>query len=171
MKYYYENNKTWRDNNYFSRFVEAEESAQYIDDLKKLINGEAVAAIQYKFAAESLVGKNLDYLQGHFSEHSEEEWGHYSQLVAALMQRFEEAEKNLIITINDAMPATNEITSFDAEYLREFFINAETEAIEAYQNFYNSIENVDKDLADIINAIISGEREHKLDFTRMVNEE
>ena len=50
---------SWKDNNTFIKMREAykeeKESYNYIDNLKKLINGEATAAIQYKFASDSMV--------------------------------------------------------------------------------------------------------------------
>jgi len=143
------------------------EGGDYLDKLKKLINAEAVAAIQYKFAADSIIGPNQSYLVEHFNEHAGEEWDHYSELVKALMEREKHADLNLNKVISDANPATKELTSFESEYLRQFFIEAEEGAIKAYQAFYNEIEDKDADLADIINGIISDEREHKLDFTRM----
>ena len=135
--------------------------------MKKLINGEATAAIQYKFASDSMIGDNQSYLRSHFEEHVTEEWGHYTQLVEALMERGGEADSTLEALISSALPETEEIESFDSEYLREFFISAEKNAIKAYQKFYNSIEDEDPDLADIVSGIISDERAHKLDFERM----
>lgn len=143
------------------------EGRDYLDKLKKLINAEAVAAIQYKFAADSIIGPNQSYLVEHFNEHAGEEWDHYSELVKALMEREKHADLNLNKVISDANPATKELSSFESEDLRQFFIEAEEGAIKAYQAFYNEIEDKDPDLADIINGIISDEREHKLDFTRM----
>lgn len=162
---------SWKNDNTFIRIREAykeeRESNNYIDDLKKLINGEATAAIQYKFASDSMVGSNQSYLRSHFEEHFNEEWGHYTQLVEALMERGGEADSTLQSLISSALPETVEIDSYDSEYLREFFIDAERNAIKAYQKFYNSIEDEDPDLADIISGIISDERAHKLDFERM----
>ena len=163
---------SWKNNNTFIKMREAykeeRESVNYLEDLKKLINGEATAAIQYKFAADSMVGDNQSYLRSHFEEHVTEEWGHYTQLVEALMERGGEADSTLEALISSALPETEEIESFDSEYLREFFISAERNAIKAYQKFYNSIEDEDPDLADIVSGIISDERAHKLDFERMV---
>lgn len=165
---------SWKDNNTFVKMREAykeeKESYNYIDNLKKLINGEATAAIQYKFASDSMVGDNQSYLRSHFEEHFNEEWGHYTQLVEALMERDGEADSTLQSLISDALPETVEIDSYDSEYLREFFIDAERNAIKAYQEFYNSIEDEDPDLADIISGIISDERAHKLDFERMTKD-
>lgn len=165
---------SWKNDNTFIRIREAykeeRESNNYIDDLKKLINGEATAAIQYKFASDSMVGSNQSYLRSHFEEHFNEEWGHYTQLVEALMERGGEADSTLQSLISSALPETVEIDSYDSEYLREFFIDAERNAIKAYQKFYNSIEDEDPDLADIISGIISDERAHKLDFERMTQE-
>lgn len=165
---------SWKDNNTFVKMREAykeeKESYNYIDNLKKLINGEATAAIQYKFASDSMVGNNQSYLRSHFEEHFNEEWGHYTQLVEALMERDGEADSTLQSLISDALPETVEIDSYDSEYLREFFIDAERNAIKAYQEFYNSIEDEDPDLADIISGIISDERAHKLDFERMTKD-
>lgn len=165
---------SWKDNNTFIKMREAykeeKESYNYIDNLKKLINGEATAAIQYKFASDSMVGNNQSYLRSHFEEHFNEEWGHYTQLVEALMERDGEADSTLQSLISDALPETVEIDSYDSEYLREFFIDAERNAIKAYQEFYNSIEDEDPDLADIISGIISDERAHKLDFERMTKD-
>ena len=162
---------SWKNNNTFIKMREAykeeRESVNYLEDLKKLINGEATAAIQYKFAADSMVGDNQSYLRSHFEEHVTEEWGHYTQLVEALMERGGEADSTLEALISSALPETEEIESFDSEYLREFFISAERNAIKAYQKFYNSIEDEDPDLADIVSGIISDERAHKLDFERM----
>ena len=162
---------SWKNDNTFIRIREAykeeRESNNYIDDLKKLINGEATAAIQYKFASDSMVGSDQSYLRSHFEEHFNEEWGHYTQLVEALMERGGEADSTLQSLISSALPETVEIDSYDSEYLREFFIEAERNAIKAYQKFYNSIEDEDPDLADIISGIISDERAHKLDFERM----
>lgn len=162
---------SWKNDNTFIRIREAykeeRESNNYIDDLKKLINGEATAAIQYKFASDSMVGSDQSYLRSHFEEHFNEEWGHYTQLVEALMERGGEADSTLQSLISSALPETVEIDSYDSEYLREFFIDAERNAIKAYQKFYNSIEDEDPDLADIISGIISDERAHKLDFERM----
>lgn len=143
----------------------------YLIDLAKLANGEAVAAIQYKVAAEAILGNNQSYLGDHFSEHADEEWGHYEKLNAALMQRGSKVDGTIANMLNDALPATEELTSFDSEYLRDFFEKAEDNAIKAYQEFYDKIEEVDKDLADIINGIISDERDHKLDMTRLVSED
>ena len=163
---------SWKNNNTFIKMREAykeeRESVNYLEDLKKLINGEATAAIQYKFAADSMVGDNQSYLRSHFEEHVTEEWGHYTQLVEALMERGGEAGSTLEALISSALPETEEIESFDSEYLREFFISAEKNAIKAYQKFYNSIEDEDPDLADIVSGIISDERAHKLDFERMI---
>ena len=162
---------SWKNNNTFIKMREAykeeRESVNYLEDLKKLINGEATAAIQYKFAADSMVGDNQSYLRSHFEEHVTEEWGHYTQLVEALMERGGEADSTLEALISSALPETEEIESFDSEYLREFFISAERKAIKAYQKLYNSIEDEDPDLADIVSGIISDERAHKLDFERM----
>ena len=163
---------SWKNNNTFIKMREAykeeRESVNYLEDLKKLINGEATAAIQYKFASDSMIGDNQSYLRSHFEEHVTEEWGHYTQLVEALMERGGEADSTLEALISSALPETEEIESFDSEYLREFFISAEKNAIKAYQKFYNSIEDEDPDLADIVSGIISDERAHKLDFERMV---
>ena len=163
---------SWKNNNTFIKIREAykeeRESVNYLEDLKKLINGEATAAIQYKFASDSMIGDNQSYLRSHFEEHVTEEWGHYTQLVEALMERGGEADSTLEALISSALPETEEIESFDSEYLREFFISAEKNAIKAYQKFYNSIEDEDPDLADIVSGIISDERAHKLDFERMV---
>ena len=163
---------SWKNNNTFIKIREAykeeRESVNYLEDLKKLINGEATAAIQYKFASDSMIGDNQSYLRSHFEEHVTEEWGHYTQLVEALMERGGEADSTLEALISSALPETEEIESFDSEYLREFFISAERNAIKAYQKFYNSIEDEDPDLADIVSGIISDERAHKLDFERMV---
>lgn len=162
---------SWKNNNTFIKMREAykeeRESTNYLEDLKKLINGEATAAIQYKFASDSMIGDNQSYLRSHFEEHVTEEWGHYTQLVEALMERGGEADSTLEALISSALPETEEIESFDSEYLREFFISAERNAIKAYQKFYNSIEDEDPDLADIVSGIISDERAHKLDFERM----
>ena len=162
---------SWKNNNTFIKMREAykeeRESVNYLEDLKKLINGEATAAIQYKFASDSMVGDNQSYLRSHFEEHVNEEWGHYTQLVEALMERGGEADSTLEALISSALPETEEIESFDSEYLREFFISSERNAIKAYQKFYNSIEDEDPDLADIVSGIISDERAHKLDFERM----
>ena len=162
---------SWKNNNTFIKMREAykeeRESVNYLEDLKKLINGEATAAIQYKFASDSMVGDNQSYLRSHFEEHVTEEWGHYTQLVEALMERGGEADSTLEALISSALPETEEIESFDSEYLREFFISSERNAIKAYQKFYNSIEDEDPDLADIVSGIISDERAHKLDFERM----
>lgn len=163
---------SWKNNNTFIKMREAykeeRESVNYLEDLKKLINGEATAAIQYKFASDSMIGDNQSYLRSHFEEHVTEEWGHYTQLVEALMERGGEAGSTLEALISSALPETEEIESFDSEYLREFFISSERNAIKAYQKFYNSIEDEDPDLADIVSGIISDERAHKLDFERMV---
>ena len=162
---------SWKNNNTFIKMREAykeeRESVNYLEDLKKLINGEATAAIQYKFASDSMIGDNQSYLRSHFEEHVTEEWGHYTQLVEALMERGGEADSTLEALISSALPETEEIESFDSEYLREFFISAERNAIKAYQKFYNSIEEENTDLADIVSGIISDERAHKLDFERM----
>ena len=83
------------------------------------------------------------------------------------MERGGEADSTLEALISSALPETEEIESFDSEYLREFFISSERNAIKAYQKFYNSIEDEDPDLADIVSGIISDERAHKLDFERM----
>ncbi len=144
-----------------------EEEDTYLDKLKKLINGEAVAAMQYKIAANAIIGPEQSYLVNHFNEHSEEEWGHYTQLVTALMERDGKTELNLEKTISEASPSTKELSDYSSESLRKFFIETEQDAIDAYQAFYDEIEEKDKDLADIINGIISDEREHKLDFTRI----
>lgn len=166
---------SWKNDNTFIRMKEAyeeeRESSNYLDDLKKLINGEATAAIQYKYASDSLVGENQSYLQSHFDEHFTEEWGHYTQLVQALMERGGEADMTIEALTSNALPKTVEIESFDTDYLREFFISAEKEAIKEYQRFYNTIEDKDPDLADIVSGIISDERGHKLDFERMMKGE
>lgn len=158
----------WKDENYLNRLWESEENESYLSTLRKLINGEAVASIQYKIASESLIGdKNFDYLASHFAQHSEEEWDHYSMLVNALLERDSSPDLTFDAFSDKALPETEELESSDTEYLRKFFIHAEDEAIKAYQEFYDTIEDKDKDLADIINSIISDEREHKLDFTRV----
>lgn len=145
------------------------EGYKFEAELTQLINGEAVCAVQYKIASESIVGPDQSYLVDHFSEHADEEWGHYSTLVKALMERTGKNNASEIEKfIADAKPEKKEIESFESEYLRKFFVDAEEEAVRAYQEFYDKIEEEDKDLADIINAIIADEREHKLDFTRIV---
>lgn len=151
----------------------AAESTSYLDELKKLINAEAAAAIQYKIAADAIVGPNQSYLVEHFNEHASEEWEHYTQLVQALMERGEHPDLTIAKIISSADPATKELSSFSSDDLRQFFIEAEDGAIKAYQAYYDEIKDGadTKDLADIINGIISDEREHKLDFERIKGEE
>ena len=151
----------------------AAESTSYLDGLKKLINAEAAAAIQYKIAADAIVGPNQSYLVEHFNEHASEEWEHYTQLVQALMERGGHPDLTIAKIISDANPATKELSSFSSDDLRKFFIDAEEGAIKAYQAYYDEIKDGadTKDLADIINGIISDEREHKLDFERIKEEE
>ena len=151
----------------------AAESTSYLDGLKKLINAEAAAAIQYKIAADAIVGPNQSYLVEHFNEHASEEWEHYTQLVQALMERGGHPDLTIAKIISDANPATKELSSFSSDDLRKFFIDAEEGAIKAYQAYYDEIKDGadTKDLADIINGIISDEREHKLDFERIKGEE
>ena len=140
-----------------------------LDTLKKLINGELAAAIQYKIAAESLTGSdNFDYIKSHCEEHYEEEFEHYQLLVAALMQRGGSANLGIQSAISDALPATEELESVDTEYIKNFFIQSEDNAIEAYLSFHETVKDSDPDLDDIILGIIDDEREHKLDFTRLV---
>lgn len=151
----------------------ATESTSYLDGLKKLINAEAAAAIQYKIAADAIVGPNQSYLVEHFNEHASEEWEHYTQLVQALMERGGHPDLTIAKIISDANPATKELSSFSSDDLKQFFIEAEEGAIKAYQAYYDEIKDGadTKDLADIINGIISDEREHKLDFERIKGEE
>ena len=99
-----------------------QEKSSYLDTLKKLINGEAAAAIQYKFAADAIVGADQSYLVDHFEEHAKEEWGHYSELVAALMERGGHPDLSLAKILSDASPATKELTEFSSEYLRKFLL-------------------------------------------------
>ena len=82
----------------------------------KLINGELAAAIQYKIAAESLVGSsNFNYIREHCEEHFEEEMDHYQQLVAALMQRGGSADITVSGAVENALPATEELESVETE--------------------------------------------------------
>lgn len=141
---------------------------EILDTLKQLINGELAAAIQYKIAAESLVGTgNFAYIQSHCAEHSEEEFSHYQLLVAALMQRGGSADFTIQASVNDALPATEELESADVNYIKSFFTRAEDNAIKAYVAFHEEIKDSDPGLDDIILGIIEDEREHKLDFTRV----
>ena len=141
---------------------------EILDTLKQLINGELAAAIQYKIAAESLVGTgNFAYIQSHCAEHSEEEFDHYQLLVAALMQRGGSADFTIQASANDALPATEELESADVNYIKGFFARAEDNAIKAYVAFHEEIKDSDPGLDDIILGIIEDEREHKLDFTRV----
>lgn len=141
---------------------------EILDTLKQLINGELAAAIQYKIAAESLVGTgNFAYIQSHCAEHSEEEFDHYQLLVAALMQRGGSADFTIQASVNDALPATEELESADVNYIKGFFARAEDNAIKAYVAFHEEIKDSDPGLDDIILGIIEDEREHKLDFTRV----
>ena len=88
------------------------ENKEYLQDLKKLINGEMVAAMQYKIIADSIVGdKNLSYIQSHCEEHYQEELDHYTMLVNALMQREDNVELNLSSLVGEALPKTVEMTS------------------------------------------------------------
>ena len=141
---------------------------EILNTLKQLINGELAAAIQYKIAAESLVGTgNFAYIQSHCAEHSEEEFDHYQLLVAALMQRGGSADLTIQASVNDALPATEELESADVNYIKRFFARAEDNAIKAYVAFHEEIKDSDPGLDDIILGIIEDEREHKLDFTRV----
>ena len=141
---------------------------EILDTLKQLINGELAAAIQYKIAAESLVGTgNFAYIQSHCAEHSEEEFNHYQLLVAALMQRGGSADFTIQASVNDALPATEELESADVNYIKGFFARAEDNAIKAYVAFHEEIKDSDPGLDDIILGIIEDEREHKLDCTRV----
>lgn len=139
-----------------------------LDTLKQLINGELAAAIQYKIAAESLVGTgNFAYIQSHCAEHSEEELDHYQLLVAALMQRGGSADLTVQALVSDALPVTEELESADVIYIKNFFARAEDNAIKAYLDFHEEIKDSDPDLDDIILGIVEDEREHRLDFTRI----
>ena len=139
-----------------------------IEDLIKLINGELAAAIQYKIAAESLVGSsNFNYIKEHCEEHFEEEMDHYQQLVAALMQRGGSADITVSGAVENALPATEELESAETEYIRDFFVRTEDAAIKAYLEFHETIKDEDPDLDDIIMGIVADEREHKLDFARL----
>ena len=139
-----------------------------LDTLKQLINGELAAAIQYKIAAETLIGSsNFNYIQSHCAEHSEEELDHYQLLVAALMQREGSADLTVQALVSDALPATEELEGADVDYIKSFFARAEDNAIKAYLAFHEEIKDSDPDLDDIILGIVEDEREHKLDFTRI----
>ena len=141
---------------------------EILSTLKQLINGELTAAIQYKIAAESLAGTgNFAYIQSHCAEHSEEELDHYQLLVAALMQREGSADLTVQALVSDALPATEELESADVSYIKNFFARAEDNAIRAYLDFHEEIKDSDPDLDDIILGIVEDEREHKLDFTRI----
>ena len=146
-----------------------EEETSYLDKLKKLINGEAAAAIQYKYASKAIIGPNQSYLVKHFEEHSKEEWGHYDLLVDALMERGGHPELEIDKAITNALPETKELTDYSSEYLRKFFADAEENAIREYKAFYEEIKDGadTQDLADIISGIISDERDHRLDFVRI----
>ena len=87
------------------------------------------------------------------------------------MEREGSTEPNLIRTVNDALPATEELKSFDSEYLRDFFKRSEENAIQAYISYHDKIEAMDKDLADLVLGIIADEKEHKLDMTRVEPDE
>lgn len=146
------------------------ENKEYLQDLKKLINGEMVAAMQYKIIADSIVGdKNLSYIQSHCDEHYQEELDHYTMLVNALMQREDNIELNLSTLVGEALPETVEMTSNNCMDAAEFFSRSEDAAINAYLEFHEKIKDVDPDLDDIITGIISDERDHKLDFDRVIN--
>lgn len=141
---------------------------EILDTLKQLINGELAAAIQYRIAAESLIGSgNFAYVQSHCAEHSEEEFDHYQLLVAALMQREGSADLTIQASVSDALPATEELESADVNYIKSFFARAEDNAIKAYLAFHEEVKDSDPELDDIILGIIEDEREHKLDFTRI----
>lgn len=141
---------------------------EILDTLKQLINGELAAAIQYRIAAESLIGSgNFAYVQSHCAEHSEEEFDHYQLLVAALMQREGSADLTIQASVSDALPATEELESADVNYIKSFFARAEDNAIKAYLAFHEEVRDSDPELDDIILGIIEDEREHKLDFTRI----
>ena len=145
------------------------ENKEYLQDLKKLINGEMVAAMQYKIIADSIVGdKNLSYIQSHCDEHYQEELGHYTMLVNALMQREDNIELNLSSIVGEALPETEEMTSNSCLDVAEFFSRSEDNAINAYLEFHEKIKDIDPDLDDIITGIISDERDHKLDFDRVI---
>ena len=145
------------------------ENKEYLQDLKKLINGEMVAAMQYKIIADSIVGdKNLSYVQSHCDEHYQEELDHYTMLVNALMQREDNVELNLSSLVGEALPETVEMTSNNCLDAAEFFSKSEDAAINAYLEFHEKIKDVDPDLDDIITGIISDERDHKLDFDRVI---
>ena len=145
------------------------ENKEYLQDLKKLINGEMVAAMQYKIIADSIVGdKNLSYIQSHCDEHYQEELDHYTMLVNALMQREDNVELNLSSLVGEALPETEEMTSNNCMDAAEFFSKTEDAAINAYLEFHEKIKDVDPDLDDIITGIISDERDHKLDFDRVI---
>ena len=138
-----------------------------IDDLVKLINGELAAAIQYKIAAESLVGSSsFNSMKEHCEEHFEEEMDHYQQLVAALMQRGGSADITISGAVEKALPVTEELESAETDYIRDFFIRTEDAAIKAYLEFHEAIKDEDPDLDDIIMGIVSDEREHKLAIGR-----
>lgn len=146
------------------------ENKEYLQDLKKLINGEMVAAMQYKIIADSIVGdKNLSYIQSHCEEHYQEELDHYTMLVNALMQREDNVELNLSTLVGEALPETVEMTSNNCMDAAEFFSRSEDAAINAYLEFHEKIKDEDPDLDDIITGIISDERDHKLDFDRVIN--
>ena len=141
---------------------------EILGTLKQLINGELAAAIQYKIAAETLIGSsNFNYIQSHCAEHSEEELNHYQLLVAALMQREGSADLTIQSLVSDALPATEELEGADVDYIKSFFARAEDNAIKAYLAFHEEIKDSDPDLDDIILGIVEDEREHKLDFTRV----
>lgn len=145
------------------------ENKEYLQDLKKLINGEMVAAMQYKIIADSIVGdKNLSYIQSHCDEHYQEELDHYTMLVNALMQREDNVELNLSSLVGEALPETVEMTSNNCLDAAEFFSKTEDAAINAYLEFHEKIKDVDPDLDDIITGIISDERDHKLDFDGVI---
>lgn len=142
----------------------------YLMILKDLIKGELVAAIQYKIAADSCIGPNQSYLVKHFNEHYEDEMSHYTLLMTALMSRNEKPDINLDDIKDRAIPSTVEMTSNISSYLRKFFEDRESEAIDAYREFHEIIKNIDADLDDIVMGIMSDERDHRLDMTRIMTD-
>ena len=83
------------------------------------------------------------------------------------MQRGGSADLTIQASVNDALPATEELESADVNYIKSFFARAEDNAIKAYVAFHEEIKDNDPGLDDIILGIIEDEREHKLDFTRV----
>lgn len=138
--------------------------------MNELLGDELIAHLQYKLAAEIVVGTDYDSCATEFSKHADEEYEHFGELLKKMVEQHMEVNTGLISLIKRSYSGYEKMSGTSSKYLCQFHLKAEQNAVKAYKKFLKALEDSDDfGLRQVIRKILNDELEHRIDLEKILS--